>query len=640
MSALKDQRTKMTELLTNNEQVLADLRALAEAQDTGWRVSDVARERADGIEHSQAYLENQHHSVALVGEIGIGKSAMITVLSRLLVGDAPSDKTTLRENSVLALGAGGTTVCEVRIRAKSSTDPHSHGLIIEPFSIEEMRNEIRLFAQDEWTRRHSSTKAKRDDDQDPTPREVQRVIREMTNLALHQTTVTEKGQKRRTTVDPLDDVVKKHGSAESLTNDLVARAALLTRTESEWWWEKKSESLQAMKRRFHEVNHGRAPTAMLPRKITLIVPKPLPGLRKDLEVEIIDTRGFDGRLAGRRDIQDVLRDPRTLVVLCTPFKAAPGEAVKMLLGDIKADAALRSAADRILLMLLDHGDGEAVNGADGDRVFGQDLKLRECETSLSGAGLSMFAGRERLGAFDAIRDDRKSVVQLVEARIDAMRALEERRLVQQVDDAKSFLENLENERISLARAEVDRRLSTTFEANAPEGAPLRDPLEGLYAAIRDCRYASQVYAACRRGGNYWALDAYASVRSGASRAATDWLAKFDAIMDGALNALELDVELTDATEHVRLRRAQYEHGRVEAVDGYSESVGSNVEVALSPAQALWAACESEWGRGVGFKERVVKNLAQWSRSQNSLHAHEQAELTGLLPANVDPSERE
>lgn len=631
----------MTELMSKNEGLLGELRAVAEAQGTGWRVSDVARQRAEGIERTQTYLEDRHHSIAFVGEIGIGKSAMITVLSRLLVGDAPSDKTTLRENSVLALGAGGTTVCEVRIRASSSADPQAHGLVIDPYSIEEMRNEISLFAEDEWVRRNGNKKIKRDDDQDPTPREVQRVIREMTNLALHQTTVTEKGQKRRTTVDPLDDVVRSHASVESLTNDLVSRAALLSRTESEWWWSKKSESLQAMKRRFHDVNHGRAPTAMLPRRITLIVPKPLPGLRKDLQIEIIDTRGFDGRLAGRRDIQDVLRDPRTLVVLCTPFKAAPGEAVKLLLGDIKADAALRPAVDRILVMLLDHGDGEAVNGADGDRIFGQDLKLRECEASLSGAGLGLFAGREQLGAFDAIRDDRKTVVQLLETRIDAMRALEERRMVQQLEDAKSFLENLENERISLARAEVDRRLSTTFSANVPTGAPLRDPLEGLYQAIRDCRYASQVYAACRRGGNYWALDAYASVQSGASRAATDWLGKFDAIMDGALNALEQDVELADAIEHVRLRRSQYEHGRVSAVDTYGESVGANVEAALSPAQAIWESCRDEWGRGNGFKERVIRNLSQWSRSQSSLHAHEQAELAGLLPATVEDSiERE
>lgn len=630
----------MTELSSKHGELLVELRALAEAPETGWQVSDVARQRAEGIERTQAYLEDPHHSIAFVGEMGTGKSAMIMVLSRLFVGDAPSDKTTLKENSVLALGSGGTTVCEVRIRAKSSTDQQSHGLVMEPYSIEEMRNEISLFAQDEWMRQHGSTKSKRDDDQHPTPREVRRVIEEMTNLAPYQTSVTEKGQKQRTTVYPLEDVVRSHVSAESLTNDLVNRATLLSRTESEWWWDERSESLQAMKRKFHEVNHGRAPTAMLPRKITLIVPTPLPGLRDELQVEIIDTRGLDGRLAGRRDIQSVIRDPRTLVVLCTPFKAAPGEAVKMLLNDIKADAALRPAADRILVMLLDHGDGEGVNGADGDRVFGQDLKLRECEASLVGAGLGLFAARERLSAFDAIGDDHNIVIKLLETRIDAMRAFEERRMVQQVEDAKSFLENLENERISLARAEVDRRLSTTFIANAPTGAPLRDPLEGLYSAIKDCRYASQVYAACRRCGNYWALDAYASVRSGASRAATDWLGEFDVIMDGALKALEQDVELINAIEHVRLRRSQYEHGSVSAVDTYGESVGANVEAALSPARALWEACTNEWGRGSGFKDRVIRHLAQWSRNQNSLHAHEQAELAGLLPATIDRIERE
>lgn len=611
--------------------VAYELRQLAEGPSTGWKVSDVARDRAHRIEQSRSYLASNQHRIAFVGQIGIGKSAMITVLCRLFVGDIPTDKATLKDNSVLALGAGGTTVCEVRIRAKTVADRAPYGLIIEPYTIEDMRREIRLFALDEWTRRNSTTRARRDDDEDPTPREVQRVIREMTNLSLRRATVTEKDKKSQITVDPLSDVVKKHQNPESLTNDLVERANLLSRTETEWWWGHEQNPLHEMKSRFHEVNHGRAPTAMLPRRITLVVEAPIPDLKKDLDIEIIDTRGFDGRLAGRSDIQEVLRDPRTLIVLCTPFREAPGDAVKTLLSDIQSDAVLASASDRIVLVLLDHGDGESVNGADGDRAFGQDLKLRECESVLQSGGLTAFIGREKLVAFDALNDDRGTIVQVLEEHIKTMRAGAVSKLEQQEEDARSFLANLENERIALARSEVDQRLFKTFSANIPTGSPPRDPLSGVYDGIRGCRYASQVFASCRRNGSYWALDAYAAARSGASRAATDWLREFNAIMNGALRALEQDEALGDAIEHIRLRKEQYAQGYLRLIDAYAERVEKNVRSTLYIDSIVWSECQAEWGKGAGFKDRVLRDLEGWSRSAATLNAHERAELEMLLP---------
>lgn len=608
-----------------------ELRQLAQAQNTGWRVSDVARERANRIAQSRSYLASNQHRIAFVGQIGIGKSAMITVLCRLFVGDMPTDKATLKDNSVLALGAGGTTVCEVRIRARIAADRAPYGLIIEPYTIEEMRNEIRLFALDEWTRRNSTARVKRDDDEDPTPREVQRVIREMTNLSLRRATVTEKDKKSQITVDPLSDVVKKHQNPESLANDLVERANLLSRTETEWWWGHEQNPLYEVKSRFHDVNHGRAPTAMLPRRITLVVEAPIPNLKQDLDIEIIDTRGFDGRLAGRSDIQEVLRDHRTIIVLCTPFREAPGEAVKTLLGDIQSDAVLASASDRIVLVLLDHGDGETVNGADGDRAFGQDLKLRECENVLLSSGLNAFIGREKMVAFDALNDDRTAIVHILESHIESMREGAASRLEQQEEDARSFLANLENERIALARSEVDQRLFATFSANIPTGSPLRDPLNGIYDGIRGCRYASQVYASCRRNGSYWALDAYAAARSGASRAATDWLREFNAIMNGALRTLEQDDALADAIAHIRLRKEQYAQGYVRLIDAYAGRVEKDVRSTLYRDSIVWLECQSEWGRGAGFKDRVVRNLERWSRSAATLDAHERTELEMLLP---------
>jgi len=46
---------------------------------------------------------------------------------------------------------------------------------------------------------------------------------------------------------------------------------------------------------------------------------------------------------------------------------------------------------------------------------------------------------------------------------------------------------------------------------------------------------------------------------------------------------------------------------------------------------LWAACCSEWGKGSGFKERVLLYLRGWSHLQTRLDAHERTDAMSLIP---------
>jgi hypothetical protein len=622
------------EIETASDAVLAKLRVLAEAANTPRQVSEDTRARVAAIQHARDYLSDRSHRIAFVGQMGIGKSSMIAVLSQLVLGDTPRDRNSLRQRSVLAVGAGGTTVCEVRIRAASPKDPHPFGLLISPLSIEAMREEIRLFAFDEWEHRRGPNQAGADENRrSSVPREVNRAIRNMMGLA----NMTSLAEQR--TIDPLDDIINRHDSPNSLATHLIDRASLLSRTETTWWWSEGDNVYGEMKQRFDDLNHGRNPTAMLPQSITLVVPAPLPGFTQGIDIELIDTRGFDSRLGGRPDIQEVLRNPRTLVVLCTPFREAPGEGVRNLLKDIQDDVEFRQAAARIMLVLMDHGDAESVNGADGNRVFGQGLRKLECSRGLRTPGRGAFVSDEQIVAYDALQDDRESMVANLVGRIAAMRASMLSLLEEQVRDANSFLDNVENKRVELARTAVDKRLKTLLAANSPSGSPLRDPLKGLYEAIRDWPHASQVYASCRRNGSYPSMDAYAAVRSGASRAATEWLAKLDTTIQGTFRALELDNEFAAVREHLRLRRGQYDDQRITFVREYADRVQQNVEKALLPDNDAWEDCAREWGGGPGFKNRVAQHLESWSSTQTGLHAHEQADLSKVLPIALEKSSR-
>ncbi|MGH8475471.1 MAG: hypothetical protein ACRER2_06820 [Methylococcales bacterium] len=76
---------------------------------------------------------------------------------------------------------------------------------------------------------------------------------------------------------------------------------------------------------------------MLPRTMTVVVPKPFPDeAGEGLDVTLIDTRGMDGSVESRADLQKFLRDPRAAIILCGSFKDAPGKPCALCCGPWQA----------------------------------------------------------------------------------------------------------------------------------------------------------------------------------------------------------------------------------------------------------------------------------------------------------------
>ena len=612
--------------------VLNQLRAIATSRDSRKRVADGANERIQAIAKTKDFLTGRSYRVAFVGSIGVGKSSLIAGLSQLFVGDMPTDSKTLGRNSVLAVGAGGTTVCEVRVRKRSATDANALGLISDPYLIDEMRETIRDFSIDEWNKRKQRGQAfDGEGEGDPTSREVQRVIRNMTSTIDRYHVTIEKGKKKQHRDDPLDDIIARHDSAASFANDMIERAKLLSRTDKEWWWDFGEAGLRGLKDRFDAINHGKAPTAMLPRTLTVVLPEPVPGSSTGFDLELIDTRGFDGGLEGRRDIQERLRDHKCIIVACTSFPDAPSESLKALLRSMRADATLRQATDRVQLLLLEKGEADQVNGAGGDVEQGQAIKATECRNALTANGLEAFAADDRVAVFNTLRDPRDLLITVLDDRLKAIRDGALERLKREVADAIRFLEQLDDERADALRAEVDERLSMTERGNPPKGKPMRDPLDGVYAAIRGARFASQVQAMNRRNGAYWAIDAYVAARSGAASAATRWLAGVQAALEATINALLVDPDFDDVADHIRLRQDQLQTRCLEFINDFAANVEGEVTDLLQDDDDVWQACAAEWGQGAGFKLRVIQHLTDWSNEQDGLTAHEPPRRMALLP---------
>lgn len=611
------------------QDILDQLQSLeATSSTTPADLVESAAEWTETIDKKRVFLENRSHPIVFMGSVGVGKSALIAVAANLLTSPSPADRTSLKNTSVLAIGSGRTTVCEVDIRA--SDDVAELALRIEPFSIVEMEEEIKIYAEEEWRRLQPNSKRGDEDDSNPTPQEVQRVIRGMTDYVERQVTRIENLFRRRMVVRPLEEAALSFDSAEKFYIHLLERAKLSVRETTEWKWSTcTAETLKELKICFESVNQGTEPTAMLPKKMTVLVPNPLPGSTTGLDLTLVDTRGLDGIVESRRDLQDFLRDPRAIIVLCATFKDAPGDAIRSLLRSMAGDAELRQAIPRTMLLMLDHGDADQVNGSEGDRDYGQDLKINECFAALDSTGMRMIE-REQIFAFDVLKDDRNRLLTTIDDCIERVRNAIENELIEDIGHAKGFIGNSADVLRPARREYVDRQLREAMAHHLPSDSPLRDPLTGLYEAITRSRYASVVYATCRRRGLYSGLNLYAAIEAEASRAATMWLDDLVSAATKKLNELEQDTSAVIVLDHISLRKMQYREAQIKVTRGYAERVVSEVVKLLQP-DGVWETCRSEWGAGDGFKNKVLNHLSSWSSKQLGLTAHEHTDATTEIP---------
>lgn len=617
---------------TNPQTVLVNLQAL-ESNSTVPQTIESAKEWQTTIRKAMAFLADHTHPVVFIGKVGGGKSSLIGVAANLIVGDAPTDRPSLKNNSVLAIGSGRTTVCEVRIRSTTAGDGGPVGLWLSPFTQEEMQEEISLFAESEWYRHHPEARTLEEEDSTPTAQEVQRVIRGMTGYAEYQETYSEGTSRRRRTVRPLDDAIPQFDTPEALADHLLDRANMSQRTTTTWWWNSPSEeNLKALKTLFDSVNQGVEPSATLPRVMTVVIPAVMPESVPGLEMTLIDTRGLDGVVESRGDIQQFLRDPRALLVLCASFKDAPDAVIRDLLHSMAGDAELRLAIPRTLLLLVDMGDADQVNGADGDREAGQEIKIDECHRALQAMPYPTIATMEidRVVAFDVLKDRRTELVYAINQGLVRLRGNMEATLREQMADAEAFLNVAGDELRPVLRDRVDQAIRGVLADHLPTASPLQDPLAGLYQAIRQTRYASVVYATCRRNGAYVGLDLYAAVKSEASRAVTAWLDSLIEAVDRRLAELEVDPELHRINDYIRLSKRRYFDAQIEVTQDYGRRVQDEVRTRLK-SDPIWATCSQEWGRGGGFKNKVVSHLEQWLQRQQGLTAHEHTNASIHIP---------
>ncbi|AWV18248.1 XRE family transcriptional regulator [Methylobacterium sp. XJLW] len=589
--------------LEQADEVLDNVALFLSESEHPWPVRRHIERHRDLLLSATSFLTRLNHNIAFIGNIGVGKSTAISFLFDLLV--PATTVTNPLKRTVLETGAGGTTICEVHIKKGPE-----FGVTVVPLSDVEMRQRISDFCNVTWNSVYS-------DAQDPAgeiarvSKEMDRALRNMAQLNRR----TDTGTGKKVTSDPAADLARSCESEAEFRARVIERMQLPERTRRELWYDSATHKhpMEWVKEVFSQINKGQIGDVPLPETIDLLVPN-FGKSFGDLELTLIDTKGVEDH-AVREDLEARLKDPRTAVVFCSGFNDAPGPTTGALLKHMRETFAEGFDPGKAAILALPlSGQATAMKNDVGDEAEsdaeGYELKEAQIAEKLTAEGVKALP----VMFFNVISDEPVAVRENVVEQLMRMRQRGADHLLDLCAAIEDLMENIEQQAIQLAIEEVSKRLSTFLQANRRLGARERLPYVDVMSTLRGIRYASTLWAASRRNGEYSGLNIVHMMGSGAARDARSRCDGWFKALDAFLNSLKADDDLAQAGRTIDQIRVSAAASKTTFLDTVQQT---GMEVYREPLRQspVWQQCAAEWGKGSGFKDRVAKHLEDWFQAE-------------------------
>ena len=560
------------------------------------------------IKQAAFLVRNLEHTVAFMGDIGVGKTTALCEMLGLKVSRTPGGRVV----EVLEVGTGRTTVCEVQV-----VQGPQYGLVVESKTDEEVEQEVLEFADFLKRNVENVKQGERGDGETPSPeastddpaflgttREISRCIRNMSRLTPPSTGTGAGGER----VDPAMQLAQAAPDANTLAGEIVSRMNLKGRRRRELWYrpEMGREPLVWLEEIFRQVNNGRHPEFSIPRVIEVMIPEDVLG-EETLKLRLVDTKGIDATVE-RADLESHLSDPGAVVVLCTGFNDAPAVSVQAVLergqrvgiDGLDAKTAVLVLAHPGLALGVKHDDGTEVDTVEegyalkADQVWMQ-LRVR----NVGCAAVEFFNCRE-----ESPERVKEALVQLVWN----VREQHCRDLGNMIRDALAMVDNYQEERVVEEQKEASRRLRIWLDNNRQLPEFTSEFQGSLLSAIHRA-HPSSVRASVRREGLWDNLDygyqVGSGVRSVVDKIMTPRIAGFREV---AKNAAD---DLSNAADLVNQAVRMMEAGRTRFL-ATSQDFGRTIHTYdMRSDKEFWASCDDEWGRGPGYRDRVLDIHHSW-----------------------------
>ncbi|MBF2759019.1 MAG: transcriptional regulator, partial [Ectothiorhodospiraceae bacterium AqS1] len=350
------------ECLETTEDTLEDIAKFLEQKDRPRPLRRQIERHRDLLVQKAMFLGRLDHNIAFIGDTGVGKSTAISFIFDLLIPLSPSKKGKKEKKMidcpVLETGAGGTTICEVQIKNDLEI-----GIVLSPMSDAEMRDMVSDFCALKWAVHKNEI-----GQQIKVSHEHERAIRNMSGLLRKRSTVDQ---------DPMVDLVNSSCSENDLRKRILKLMNLGDRTRCKLQCDRPTHQMEWIKETFRAINNGRLKDVPLPKSINLLIPHFRQAFG-ELNITVIDTKGVDD-IAVRENVDQRLKDSRTVVVFCSRFNDAPGNSTLRLLDHVRETFSEDIDNGKVSLLILPRsGEARAMKDDAGnlakDDNEGYDLK--------------------------------------------------------------------------------------------------------------------------------------------------------------------------------------------------------------------------------------------------------------------------
>lgn len=584
-------------------QVLAEIDEYL-TQDNTRHTSSQLTDKKDAILKILADLEERNFRAAFIGKINAGKTSAIC----RAVGLQAFSK----DNSVIDLlktGAGRVTVCEVRIEYEAK-----FSIRIVPMPLDEVGRVVRNFADFIWAKANKHV-ADQDEGGNLLSEELTRCIRNMLGLNIEN---RKEGNKWRST-DKALEFCRDCSSVDEVNQLMFDCLDLESRTQTELWPSPEETETWGswLKTTFAQVNDGKHNKVSIPSLITIA--GPFPFQRDSQHWSIADTRGIDSYIH-REDLRSILDTAGTFPVVCSTFGDAPDADCRSFI-NLAVDLGMSHRISRDgLLLVLDKNESHKVSDIDEEVVDIRDRKeigraIREGQ--VQNKILHDFNISPNILTFDSHLDDNARIWQALDERRRAYIDSKHKDLERLISASRELL-SAEEAKAAAFKSDIDNLVAEWREradAYAPDWQPFGKDIGEIFSQTNHRRLAASI----DKRGSFDNLDVYETINQLARSRAVAFCGKEEAHIRDALAIVKKDYP--EFANQVDSLEAEFAAQLAEFAARVGDLAKNHWIDRVKSFLLIWQTMEDEWGRGRGYKNRVLAHWQAWTSTDDSISIH-------------------
>ncbi len=524
------------------------------------------------------FVRHREHSIAFIGEIGVGKTTALSFVTNLIT----SAKTDSPE-SVFPTGSGRTTVCEVAIKIAPT-----YGISVDSLSEEAIRELVSDLVNGLKTGKSG------------LPSELERVIRNMADLK-RTSSRTKSALEKSKTVDPLKDMVDASDDCDQVIMEVLSRMKLASRTEAQMILSESAEgSIDWLASNIAKINYGQHQNFSVPQRITVLLP--LKALRETpYLLSVVDTKGVEGTTQ-RVDLKAQIDDPRTVVVLCSKFSDAPGAVPLSVVRETVDSGSDALDSGRLCLLVLPRED-EALKVVDDSGMNpstaeeGYAVREAQIDQQFATDGLPSIP----VNFYNVGRDNPAEVWAWLTSMIDGLRANKIARINRFVGAAHDLINNSDVAKSRQARTVIAAQIVGTANRFSTFPNSIRPASSNLVTEAKKTHQSSIAASISRRGRweNFNVPHIIGvGVRADANLRTRENFIRMDEQIEGLKDTYGRLLDIKQILDSIQ-------DDLIEWKQDFLNKAALTGRVTFAPylegASGLWSECENRWGAGSGYR---------------------------------------